>query len=223
MSEQEEPIEPVYLPSNEPYLGRASVFLLDQTITTSLAGNNAVAHYTRTHQLSDLQSAACQIVPQGINLALTIRELVRQGYLFGATVLLRSLVERAAIISYLVKKPAAVQLWKDGWEHRERPSLLEMLETMGSGEVDRQQLKLAAELLHHITHGDPVGSTYNLVELSDGGLGYSVGKALNEPKQCDFICEQALCYLIVLMGRTAESFPGVLSQEDLAEAPKEPA
>jgi hypothetical protein len=41
-------------------------------------------HILNRMQLSDLQKAACQIVPQGINLALTIRELIRQGYLFSS-------------------------------------------------------------------------------------------------------------------------------------------
>jgi hypothetical protein len=62
-----------------------------------------IAAYTRLHrdELTDLQRAACQIVPQGINLALSIRELIRQGYLFAALVLVRPLIERAAIISYM--------------------------------------------------------------------------------------------------------------------------
>jgi hypothetical protein len=37
--------------------------------------------------------------PQGISLALSIRELIRQGYLFAALVLVRPLIERAVRIS----------------------------------------------------------------------------------------------------------------------------
>lgn len=118
--------EPVYNPSNEPYLGRESVYHFDQIILSCLEQNGAIAAHTHTHALSDLQKAACQIIPQGINLGLTIRELVRQGYLFGASVLIRPLVERAAIISYLYRHVEGVEGWESGWKHGKRPGLSKM-------------------------------------------------------------------------------------------------
>ncbi len=93
---------PIFTPDNEPYLGRESIFHFDQVIVSCLEANAGIAAYTHKNELNDLQKAACQIIPQGINLALSIRELVRQGYLFAAAVLMRPLIERAAIISYLL-------------------------------------------------------------------------------------------------------------------------
>lgn len=200
--------EPVYLPSNEPYLGRESVFHFDQVIISCLEANTNIAAYTHQVELSDLQKAACQIIPQGINLALSIRELVRQGYLFGALVLMRPLIERAAIISYLHAHPNEVDVWKKGWEFRERPSLAKMLETM-SANADIIVAKQLCETFGHIVHGDPVGSQWNLVHLSNSGLGYAVGKVVNDPDLCDFICFQTYCFLIVLMGMMAACFPEV--------------
>jgi hypothetical protein len=92
----------IYTPDNEPYLGRETVFAFDNAIIASLNANEHIAPYTYKIEKSDLQLAACQIIPQGISIALSIRELVRQGYLFGALVLTRSLIERAAIILYLL-------------------------------------------------------------------------------------------------------------------------
>jgi len=106
--------EAVYLPSNEPYLGRESVFHFDQIILSCLEANADVAVYTHAAKVSSLQKAACQVIPQGINLALTIRELIRQGYLFGVIVLMRPLIERAAIISYLHQYPDKVEIWHKG-------------------------------------------------------------------------------------------------------------
>jgi hypothetical protein len=40
---------------------------------------------------------------------LSIRELIRQGYLFGAMVLVRPLAERTAILLYLQRKPAEIE------------------------------------------------------------------------------------------------------------------
>jgi hypothetical protein len=206
---------PVFTPDNEPYLGRQSVFHFDQVILAALETNAEVAAFTHQHAdgLSDLQKAACQVVPQGINLALSIRELVRQGYLFAAAVLMRPLIERAAIISYLQQRPEEVRLWKDGWRHRERPSLATMLSTM-QDEADIEEAKKICDTFNHLVHGDPIGSSFNLINLGPRGLGYAVGKALSEPALCDFVCFQTYCYLIVLMGRTAGCFPGVHSPKE---------
>ena len=80
---------PVFTPDNEPYLGIESVFHFDEVILSCLEANAEIAAYTQKNELNDLQKAACQIIPQGINLALSIRELVHQGYLFAAAVLMR--------------------------------------------------------------------------------------------------------------------------------------
>jgi hypothetical protein len=199
--------EPVYLPSNEPYLGREPLFQFDQAIIRCLEVNRQVAAITHRIQLSDLQKAACQIIPQGINLALTVRELVRQGYLFGALVLMRPLIERAAIISYLRAHPEEVETWKGGWRYRERPSLSEMLQTMSGGKADIEEVKEVCDSLNHLVHGDPIGAQWNLADLGDAGMGYSVGKVVNAPQLSDVICCEAMCYLIVLMGMMTACFP----------------
>jgi hypothetical protein len=198
----------VFTPDNEPYLGRQSVYHFDQVILSCLEANKEIAAYTRTSELTDLQKAACQIIPQGINLALSIRELVRQGYLFAAVVLVRPLIERAAIISYLHMHPEEVRLWQKGWRHGERPSLVKMLSTM-HGEADFEQAQQICSAFNHVVHGDPIGSSYNLVPLDLGGLGYSVSKMLDNPELCDLICFQSYCYLVVLMARMVACFPGV--------------
>ena len=206
MMNKESKKSPVFTPDNEPYLGRDSVLHFDQVILSCLEANAEVAAYTRNNKLNDLQRAACQIIPQGINLALSIRELVRQGYLFAAAVLMRPLIERAAIISYLHERPDEVSLWQNGWRYRERPSLATMLATMNK-EVNTKQAQDICTTFNSLTHGDPMSSGYNLVNLPTGGFGYSVGKVLNEPDLCDFVCFQSYLYLVVIMARMAGCFP----------------
>lgn len=113
---------PIYMPATELYLGREIVFAFDKVIVACMEVNERIAPYTYKIEKSDLQLAACQIIPQGISIALSIRELVRQGYLFGALVLTRSLVERATIILYLRHNPEKVGIWKRGWKYNERPN-----------------------------------------------------------------------------------------------------
>jgi hypothetical protein len=206
MPDKQRKPEPVYLPSNEPYLGRESVHQFDAVIISCMELNSNIATYTHRIELSKLQKAACQIIPQGINLALTIRELVRQGYLFGALVLMRPLIERAATISYLHSNPDEISAWENGWQYRERPSLSKMLDTM-SGGVDTSVANKLCSHFNHIVHGDPIGSEWNLVRLSNSSFGYSVGKVINVPELSDEICIQSFCYLIVLMGMMEACFP----------------
>jgi len=199
----------VFTPDNEPYLGRHPLHVLDVLIPSALEVHGDIATFTREKgdQLNPLQRSACQLVPQGVNLALTMRELIRQGYLFGTAVLLRPLVERSAIISYLCDHPESVEEWEAGWRHRERPSLRDMLRSL-----QPDQLEAADEVcqqLNHLVHGDPVGATWNLIHSSDGCLGYGMGRNLNDPQFCDWLCDQTISWLTVLTGRAASLFPHI--------------
>lgn len=122
---------------------------------------------------------------------------------------MRPLIECAAIISYLHVHRDELGVWQKGWQFRERPSLAKMIETMGGGDIDITAAKQLCETFGHIVHGDPISSQWNLVPLSNGGLGYSVGKVIKDSELCDFICFQSYCYLIVLMGMMTAYFPNV--------------
>ena len=84
--------------------------------------------------LRRLQRAACQIIPSGISLALSMRELVRQGYLYGALVLMRQLAERAMTILYLNTFQKKVEIWTHGWDHKQRPTLAQMFNEIGGSQ-----------------------------------------------------------------------------------------
>ncbi len=205
MSSSQNALPAVFTPDNEPYLGRQSVYHFDQVIVSCLEANAQVAAYTTTSRPLRTAKGGLPNHTQGINLALSIRELVRQGYLFAAAVLMRPLIERAASISYLHANPEAMILWNNGWIYNKRPRLPEMLSTMKGG-GDLSEARKTCETFNSITHGDPISSSFNLVELGEAGLGYSVGKVLNHPELCDFSF-QSYSYLIVLMGMMAACFP----------------
>ena len=71
---------------------------------------------------------ACLVIPQALSIALSIRELIRQGYLFGAHVFLRALVERAAILLYLHLYPDEIERWNRGWHQNDAPGLAKMFD-----------------------------------------------------------------------------------------------
>ena len=209
---------PVFMPENEPYLGLKSVFWFDRLICWTLEGNTKVAKWTIDHRssMTQLQLAACQIIPQGISIALSFRELIRQGYLFSAMILIRPLIERAAVISYLDLHPDAVTLWESGWKHGERPSLATMMNEM-SGRSSKEEAQKICSEHNHIVHGDPLSCYHNIIHLNDGSIGYASGKILNNHELCDGIAMEAQCYLVVLAGRMSRIFSDV----DIPQMPKE--
>ena len=93
----------IFTPSDERYLGRELLLSFDKLISVCLELNSKCAPASHGRQLSTFQRALCILVPQTISQALSIRELIRQGYLFGAKVLVRPLTERAVTMVYLFR------------------------------------------------------------------------------------------------------------------------
>lgn len=207
MAEKHDP-SPVFTPANEPYLGRGALHRLDITIVGAVKANRAVAEMSHRTELTGLQRAACQIIPQGISIGLSVRELIRQAYLFSAFVLIRPLIERAAIISYLVQHPEHVEHWNAGWLHHKRPSLRKMLEAMSPGRTeDTAMAKEICEVFNHAVHGDPLAAHWNTIQLADGGIGYASGRILDRPDFCDIIAGNTFPYMIILMAMMSACFP----------------
>jgi len=199
---------PFFTPDDEPYRELKGVVAFDAMIIEAFRLAHAIAGFSSSHSLSRLQRAAAQIVPQGLNLALGMRELIRQGHLFSSAVLVRSLVERAAVINYLLRYPDAIAAWESGWQYRERPSLGHMLEEF-SPSSKPQQAREVCDMLNHLVHGDPIGAELNAIHLSDGVVGYVVGRQIDAASFCDFLCSQAVSWLVVLRAAMHDCFPGL--------------
>ena len=208
---------PIFTPNNEPYLGRESVFHFDQQILAAMEINAKIAPWTQGRNMTPLQCAASELIPHGFSIALSIRELVRQGYLIGAEILLRPLIERAAVVSYLCDTPSALSLWEGGWPHNSRPPLYKMLAAMRGtkGQVDENE-ELARQITQHfnqLVHADPLGARKQVTKRGDGSGGYTASKSLNDTERCDDICFQAAMYLIVLFARAVQTFPEAMDQK----------
>ena len=203
----------------DPYLGRPSLYSLDLLIPAYMTLNTEIAKWTHGRQLSPLQRAACQIVPSGISIALSIRELIRSGYLLSAEILTRPLLERVAVISFLSKNgDAALELWEKGWPHKSRPSLRKMLSAIKEFDQFSSQAKLDQgtflALANHlidrynsVVHGDPEGHLRNIGKTRSGTVGYLSGASFSDPEKCDSICIDATIFMSILICRAAEIFP----------------
>ena len=199
-----------HTPEDEPYLGLESLFHFDNVIISCLEANAKIAPYTHTfNSKSDLQIAMSQIIPQAISIALSIRELVRQGYLYGAFVLIRPLAERSVIAlflseNYKYKNRYAVDIWKNGWKYNERPSLQNMIDV-----ISKNTFPGVTKLWNSLTHGDPDSSIWNMIWLDDGNVGYSVSKIIDDPAMCDRICYETLSWLVATLGIMTKVFSEV--------------
>ncbi|MEO6976078.1 MAG: hypothetical protein ABI144_09455 [Gallionella sp.] len=177
---------PIFLPDNEPYLGSELLKLFDITITNSMAVHRRLGARTYATDLTPLQVAATEIIPQGVSIALSMRELIRQAYLFSAGILMRPLVERTGMIYYLQKNPGAVTAWHNGWPRKSQPTFDELLDLVMPSTSDEER-KATRELLHKLVHSDPISASYNSTIRSDGLRASSAGKELNEPIKADAI------------------------------------
>lgn len=207
----------IFTPDNEPYLGRKLLFHLDQIISSLLEQNRSTAPLSHTAQLTDHQRMACLIIPQAISIILSLRELIRQGYLFGGHVLLRPMVERAAILLYLHSYPDEICRWNRGWNHNEAPSLSKMFDAI---QAKRQEPPIARghELtasMNSLLHAKPDSSFWNFVKVGENNSGYAVSKILNRPELCDELCANMIPWIAVIQGMMAVYFSRESTTEDI--------
>jgi hypothetical protein len=218
MNDKDQEPKIVFTPDDEPYLGLKSLLAFDQLIIACMQSNALVA--PRTHKITkdDLQWAACQIIPAGVSLALSIRELVRQGYLYGALVLLRPLTERAVTMLYLQRFPHKVDIWTKGWKHGKRPTLAQMLNQIGGTKFPNCGPEMTS-WLNSLSHGDPDSAAWNLVNTGEGSVGHAPSKILNRPDLCDKISLGASAWTSVLLAMTHALFP---ESNDTQQTPMRP-
>jgi hypothetical protein len=198
----------IFTPSDEPYLGRELLHAYDNLICSCLELNSKCAPASHGKALSDFQHAMCILVPQTISLALSIRELIRQGYLFGAKVLVRPFTERAVTALYLFNNAEAMKIWNDGWEHRKRPTLQKMIEAIYE-KVQKgslTSLKGITRDLNSATHGDPLSAKWNVVLRDDGVPVFLPSKNLKSPGLADEICAETIPWLAATMEVMSEAF-----------------
>ena len=197
----------IFTPDNEPYLGRECLLAFDQLIIASLKANESIAPRTHTMEMNRLQLAACQIIPSGISFALSIRELVRQAYLYCALVLGLPLAERAITVLYLHRYPENLAQWDRGWSYKERPTLARMLNQIGADKFPNVGQELTRSM-NSLAHGDPASALWNMIATGENSYAHPVSKILDRPDISDRVSAEASAWLSVLISMAIASFPG---------------
>ncbi len=207
---EREDIPIIFTPDNEPYLGQNLLFVFDQIISSAMEQNAITAPTSHGRSLTDHQRMACLVIPQALSIMLSIRELIRQGYLFGAHVLVRALVERAAILLYLHHYPEDIEHWNRGWQQKEAPGLAKMFDAIQDiqGHNPKVPGRDLTASMNSLLHAKPDSAPWNLVSLGDNGLGHAVSKILNRPELCDDLCANVIPWVAVILAMMAAYFPG---------------
>ena len=188
--------------------------------------NKTVADRTFKGGLSEIQLAATEIAPGGFHLCLAIRELIRSGYLFAAEILLRPLLERVAVLAYLHKNQATgLQLWRDGWPHKSRPSIKTMIEcieepprTMGDDRYPQdysvhELLRERVDHLNRLVHADPVSAYRNTVFDAERDRPVHLsGPNFRNPEYCGEVAMTANALMCSLVQIVSVIFPEVGSK-----------
>jgi hypothetical protein len=199
----------VFTPDDEPYLGRELLYHFDQIRVSMMEQNADTAPQTHWSQLTDHQQMACQVIPQAISITLSIRELIRQGYLFGAYVLKRALIEHASILLYLHLCPPEIEAWKKGWHHKDAPSLARMFDVIQT-KLQRNTAVRGRDLtasMNSLLHAKPDSAPWNLISIDQDREGHAVSKILSRPDLCDELCADVIPWIAVVQGVMAAHFP----------------
>lgn len=207
----------IFTPNDEPYLGLPEVKALDDVIVSAMDEMQRAKPYTASEKLTTHQKAAILIIPSGVSLCLSVRELIRQAYLHGALVLLRPILERMITIQYLRLHPDAHAIWENGWKYQERPKLHEMTKRLFS---DRINDELEATLpennwtVHQVltregndmVHGG-VDALLRNVNFTEQGTTTSPGKVVNRPDLAKKAALECASWLSILVTESSAAFP----------------
>jgi hypothetical protein len=199
----------IFTPDNEPYLGLADLMFFDQLICSAMEQNAITAPTSHHRTLTDQQKMACQVIAQSLSLALSIRELIRQGYLFGGHVLLRALTERAVMLIYLKDYPSEIDKWNRGWQYNEAPSLAKMFDAIQAKLKQGPAIPgrhLTAQM-NSLLHAKPDSAPWNMIPLSDSRRGHAVSKILDRPELCIELCVSTIPWLAAVIGMMRAYFP----------------
>ena len=160
-----------------------------------------------------------RFIPSTLNLVFSFHELLLQGWLYPAEVLVRPFAERLGTLTYFATNPKeAIKKWDDGWKMGKRPSLEERLKLLPTtstspmlSQIDWNAVKEAKDIVISLTdslnsaiHGDEYSLYYTLSHRTDDTDNYVMGADLKN--------ESYATHLALVMANLTMFFPLVLAK-----------
>jgi hypothetical protein len=185
--------------NNEPYFGHPMVVNLDKMIVVALEKFEEFSPIAQNGPFLQFHRVIIDIVPDGISLCCATRSLVKAGYLTAGFVLQRSIWERATTLQYLQENRDKILLWEQGWPHRSRPRLLEMMSKNSADDGKVDSLKKLIDEWNSIVHGDPKSPDILSTFVSKGIRGRSASRQINDWQRAGEVCAFAAGALVIFI------------------------
>ncbi len=185
----------------DPYRELAGVQFLDEQLGQLRRRLHSVSERAaQCGDLTELETAALELIPSASSMANSVRVLLSEGYLVSAAVLFRPTFERVATLSYLARYPEAVALWRAGWPHGARPSLAQRIATLlpvaPGAEHILKSFTAAVVAYNSMVHGDPLAAQQSVVQWS--GAAYALDRDLGSPQRASTIAVETAVAVVFL-------------------------
>jgi hypothetical protein len=141
------------------YENRAAFCMMSEMVDLALDDCRVVSVAVQEADWSPIQRAMVGLVPIGMSVVCSIRELVRLGYIPSAKILLRPLIERVVTGEYLFGNVGATEDWNSGWSKKGRPTLAQLLSAFENGYKDDWKIyqEFMVDDFNAVVHPNPVG------------------------------------------------------------------
>jgi hypothetical protein len=202
--------------------------LLDEGLSAAFSTCRTLAPLMRESDFNAVERAVIQLVPTSLSIAASIRELLRERYVPSAKILVRPLLERTAVLDYLVNEPEAIKLWDAGWPHRKRPRLATLIARMtGTSAADETLIQqMIVDDFNSVVHADPQGSEKFVFQHPEHGKVYSFGRTVGSEGMADNVAAATAMAATFLASNAKRAFRTrfiKFAESDEVEATQRPA
>lgn len=154
------------------------------------------------------QRALVGIIPIGISIACSVRELVRQGYIPSAKILIRPLIERVATSDYICDDQTAAELWNAGWPQNKRPKLASLLSRLENGHENewKKFQQFMVDDFNASVHPNPDGDEQYLAKNEVGESVFWLNTVPSAHELADSVCNATAWSAVILASNAKKAF-----------------
>lgn len=181
---------------------------MSDAIDAALKDLKSVSLFLPDTHWTSIQRAIVGIVPVGMSVACSVRQLVQLGYIPSAKILIRPLIERVMTAEYLFSSSQAVELWLAGWPQKKRPKLAYLLSLFEKGHPEewRTYQTFMVDDLHSAIHPNPLGDEKFQTPNDQGKFVFWHDTVPNAFEMADNVCAATMMSAVFLASQAKRAF-----------------
>lgn len=190
------------------YSDRPAFLNMSEAVDNALSDVRTVSLYLAKAKWTDLQRAIVGIVPIGMSVACSIRELVAKGYIPSAKMLVRPMIERVVISEFLFTGAEAVSLWTKGWPSKGRPKLAALLSNFEKGHQDDWKMyqEFMVDDFNSAIHPNPSGDDAFKSSNENGQSVFWIDNVPNAFELADNVCAATMMGAVFFASQAKRAF-----------------